>query len=165
MNDNQIQSYLQSARAIMEGAEFCFLITHSRQGEMHARLMQPFAPEDDLEVWFGASPVSRKVKEIQANQLVTLTYHYPAENAYLVIQGRAELQDDLALRRRYWRESWNQFWPAGPEGDDFILILVRPYQIDIMNLEEGIAPEPYGLRPLILTKELERWVVLVGDQP
>jgi hypothetical protein len=58
-----------------------------------------------------------------------------------------------------------QFWPAGPEGDDFILILVRPYQIDIMNLEQGIAPEPYGLRPLILTKELERWVVLVGDQP
>ena len=160
MNANEINSYLSAARSIMQGAEFCFLITHSRQGEMHARLMQPFQPEEDLSVWFGVSPKSRKVHEIEQNPLVTLTYHYPAEKAYVSVQGRATLHVDVPLRKQYWRESWFAFWPEGPEGDDFILIQVLPYQIDIMNFDQGITPEPFGLRPLILTKELDQWVVL-----
>jgi general stress protein 26 len=160
MNANEINRSLSVARSIMLGAEFCFLITHSRQGEMHARLMQPFEPEEDLSVWFGASPNSRKVHEIEQNHLVTLTYHHAAENAYVSIQGRATLHRDLPLRKQYWRESWFAFWPQGPEGDDYILIQVLPYQIEVMNFEQGVAPEPYGLRPLILTKELDQWVVL-----
>jgi len=159
MNDD-IQALLSAARAVMEGAEFCFLITHSRQGEMHARLMQPFLPEEDLSVWFGASRDSRKVREIEANHLVTLTYHYSAENAYVSIQGRASLTDELSLRKRYWRQRWFEFWPDGPEGGDYFLIQVKPYQIEIMDFKRGIAPEPYGLRPVILSRELDKWVVV-----
>jgi general stress protein 26 len=160
MTINDIQKYLEITRYIMEQAEFCFLITHSRQGELHARLMQPFKPEDDLSVWCGASFTSRKVHEIEANKLVTLTYHYQPENAYVSLQGRATLEGDITLRKKYWRSEWSAFWPDGPEGGDYHLIHIQPYQIDVMNFQKGVAPEPYGLRPLILTKELDQWVVL-----
>jgi general stress protein 26 len=160
MNANEIEQYLSTARKVMEGAQFCFINTHSRQGEIHARLMQPFMPEEDLSVWFGAALNSRKVREIEANQLVTLTYHYQSENAYVSLQGRAILEDDLSLKRRYWREEWIDFWTDGPEGSDYILIHVQPYQLEIMNLQQGVAPEPYGLRPLILAKDLNEWVVM-----
>jgi general stress protein 26 len=164
MNPPSIPDLLNLARVVMEGAEFCFLVTHSRQGEMHARLMQPFLPEDDLSVWFGASRNSRKVHEIEANQLVTLTYHFQAENAYVSVQGAATFSDDLSLRNRYWRKEWIKFWPGGPEQDDYSLIQVKPYQIEIMDFKRGVAPAPYGLRPLILTKELDAWVILDNNQ-
>ncbi|HSV85063.1 MAG TPA: pyridoxamine 5'-phosphate oxidase family protein [Levilinea sp.] len=159
MNTLYIQDLLRFIRVLMKNAAYCFLITHSSQGEMHARLMQPFLPEEDLSVWFGASRNSRKVREIEANHLVTLTYFYQAEYAYLSVQGRASLSDDRALRKQYWREEWFKFWPGGPEQEDYSLIQVKPYHIEIMDLAQGIAPEPYGLRPLILVKEREQWVV------
>jgi general stress protein 26 len=126
---------------------------HAQQARRDARPPDAaLSTEEDLSVWFGASPNSRKVHEIEQNQLVTLTYHYAAEKAYVSIQGRATLHVDIPLRKQYWRESWFAFWPQGPEGDDYILIQVSPYQIDVMNFEQGVTPEPFGLRPLILTK-------------
>jgi general stress protein 26 len=160
MNRNEIQENLEIARIVMEKAEFCFLITHSRQGDLHARLMQPFKPEADLSVWFGASLTSRKVHEIQNNPLVTLAYHYQPENAYVSLQGRALIEENASMFQQYWRSEWKEFWPEGPEGSDYTLIHVQPYQIDLMNIQKGVAPEPAGLRPLILTRELNEWSVL-----
>jgi general stress protein 26 len=160
LNTLYIPDFLRFIRTLMKNAAYCFLITHSSEGEMHARLMQPFLPEEDLSVWFGASSHSRKVRQIQANHLVTLTYFYQAEYAYLSIQGRATLSADRTLRKQYWRDEWIKFWPGGPEQDDYSLIHVQPYHIEIMDLAQGIAPEPYGLRPLVLVKQQERWRVL-----
>ena len=55
---------LEVAADIMEAAVFCFLITLHESGRANARLMQPFGPEEDMAVWLGASPESRKVEEI-----------------------------------------------------------------------------------------------------
>ncbi|MFN8459693.1 MAG: pyridoxamine 5'-phosphate oxidase family protein, partial [Anaerolineae bacterium] len=97
---------LEVAVATIKAAEYCFLITLSEAGQANARLMQPFEPEPDLTIWFGASPTSRKVQEIRRASQVTLAYHYAQENAYAILSGSAQVVDDLSLKRKYWRESW-----------------------------------------------------------
>lgn len=57
------EDWLEAARATMEGAEYCFLITVSESGGANARLMQPFKPEEDLTVWFGQSAVAEGARD------------------------------------------------------------------------------------------------------
>ena len=46
---------LEVAKATIRATAYCFLITLGDTGQAHARLMQPFAPEEDLTIWFGTS--------------------------------------------------------------------------------------------------------------
>jgi general stress protein 26 len=145
----------------MQAAEFCFLITLGEGGVANARLMQPFDPEPDLAaVWLGVSPRSRKVNEIERDERATLAYQYPQEGAYVTLLGTAVAEADLTLRQKYWRDSFEQFWPAGPTGDDYVLLKFSPNRIELMNIARNAAPEPHGLRAVILERRGEDWGVV-----
>jgi general stress protein 26 len=145
----------------MQAAEFCFLVSHSDSGYANARLMQPFEPEPDLAaVWLGVSPHSRKVREIEQEERVTLAYQYPQEGAYVTLLGTAVIETDVKLRQHYWRESFEQFWPAGPTGDNYVLVKFRPARIELMNIARNAAPQPHGLRAVVLERRGEDWQVV-----
>jgi general stress protein 26 len=151
---------LEVTRYTIKKAEYCFLVTTGEvEHTTSARLMQPFEPEDDFTIWFGASPHSRKVREIKQNDLVTLGYAHPPDGAYVSIYGVATIVGDIESRRQYWRESFKPFWPDGPQSEDYILIRVVPSKIEVMNIEEGVSPDPYGLKPEVLIREGEDWIV------
>ena len=143
----------------MRSAEYCFLITLSESGEPHARLVQPFEPEQDLTIWVGTWKESRKVGEIQKDNRVTLAFHDKEDTAYVTLLGSAQLEKDIKKRRKYWRRDWIGFLPKGPEGDDYVLIRFIPSRIELMNFGRGILPKPYGLRPAVLVRSGESWVV------
>jgi general stress protein 26 len=148
---------LEVARAVMHEAGFCFLITIGGEGHPHARVMQPFEPEEDLIVWFGASPNSRKVREIRADPRVTLGYSQEEEGAYVTLLGQASVVSDIEERRRRWRESFRAFWPEGAESENYTLLRFVPERIELMHIEKSIAPPPFGLRPAVLTWGQEGW--------
>lgn len=150
---------LAVARETIRAAEYCFLITQDRSGQVSTRLMQPFDPEPDLTIWMGASPKSRKVRQIREDGRATLAYQDKASNAYAVLSGSAAIVDDPAQRRHYWREGWEAFFKQGPEGEDYVLIRFTPNRIELMNFAQEVAPEPYGLRPAVLLRQGEGWVV------
>ena len=151
---------LEIAHNTMEAAGFCFLVSQGSSGGANARLMQPFALTPDWVVWCGANPDSRKVEEVCKDERVTLGYAYAVEGAYVTLVGRAEIVTDLDLRRRHWRESFTEFWPEGPEGENYVLIKFVPDRIELMNIAQGVAPEPHGLRPAVLERSDEGWQVV-----
>jgi general stress protein 26 len=157
MSQHSVAALLELTRSVMEKATFCFLITTAGSGALSARLMQPFAPESDLAVCFGASESSRKVGELQHDSRATLAYQLPAEGAYVTLQGEAGLDTDAAARERYWRESFSAFWPEGPDGSDYAVLRFQPERIELMHLDDGVAPEPRGLRPAVLVRAGDVW--------
>jgi general stress protein 26 len=157
-----VDEWLQAARDLIVAAEFGFLTTLGPDGEAHTRLMQPFGPEEDWTIWMGASPVSRKVAEITADPRATLAYGHGAEGAYLVLMGTAVTKQDLALRQKYWRESFRAFWPDGPAGDDYVLIRFDPAQMELMYIARDVAPDPFGLIPARLEREDGVWQRVTG---
>lgn len=150
------EQLLGAARATMEASEYCFLITSGPEGA-DARLMQPFAPDEDLTVRFGTSKGSRKAREILAEGRAMVAYSDPTEVAYVVLKGTATLEGDPEQRRRYWREDWRTFYPGGPEDEDYVLIRFAPDRVELMNFTREVTPPPYGLRPAILAREGEAW--------
>lgn len=152
-----ITDILNVTKAMVEEAEFSFLITQNESGAADTRLMQHYDPEEGLIIWFGASPRSRKVGQIRADDRAAVALQQADKPAYVVLQGRAYLDDDLDRRQKYWREDWTAFFPDGPTGDDYILIKFVPARLELMHFAQEIAPEPYGLKPAVLIRTADGW--------
>jgi general stress protein 26 len=147
------------AYSTVKAVPYCVLVTTGESGQANARLMQPFEPAEDFTIYMGVSRASRKIRDIGRDNRATLVYYEPSETAYVTLLGSAQLEDDLALRRQYWRKDWLVFYPAGPEGDDYTLIKFVPARIELINFTHKIAPEPYGLKPAVLLRSGDTWQV------
>jgi general stress protein 26 len=157
MTSLSLEQILDAARETILEAGFCFMITLDDAGHPSARLMQPFPPEDDLSIYFGASSDSRKVREILADPRITLGYPLPDQGAYVSMAGEASLITEPAIKLRYWRESFAEFWPNGPQDEGYAVIRFEPQRIELMNFSKKIAPEPYGLKAAVLVRENGIW--------
>jgi general stress protein 26 len=148
--------WMRIAADIMRSAQYCFLVTVGEDNRANARLMEPLGPDPDMTVWFGASPRSRKICEIRARGQATVCYESVDERAYVTLLGSARIVDDPELRRQYWKRRWEPFWPAGPLGDDYVLIAVTPDRIELMSVKQGVMPDPLT-RPACLVRSEDGW--------
>jgi len=98
------ESLIATAREIMKTARYCALITLDSNGRPQARTMDPFPPEENMVVWLGTNPNSRKVAEILHNEHVTLYYFVSEDQAYVAISGRARIIHDAKAKARYWKD-------------------------------------------------------------
>src|SRR6478672_5835082 len=73
---------IDTAREIMTTTRYCALITTNSRGRADARTMDAFAPDENMVVWFGTNPASRKVAEVRRNPRVTLYYFDRESQAY-----------------------------------------------------------------------------------
>lgn len=156
---HSIDYLLGIARVTLTTTLYCTLVTVNDSGQANARVMQPFPPEQDLTVWFGTSPRSRKAQDIRQNPLVTVLYQNSETNAYLTLQGTAQLVDDLDQRRAHWFNGWKLYWPHGPEGDDFTTIVFKPTRLELMSFSQDVTPPPFGLMPAALERQGEAWTL------
>jgi general stress protein 26 len=151
-----VERVLRAARATMARKKYCLLATAGEDG-IDARVLQPFAPGPDLEVWLGTGRRSRKVAQLRADPRATLVYQDDDKAACVVLVGRAQVLEDLAERRRRFKPLWWAFWPEGPEGDDYVLLRFAPERIEVWDASRGITPEPFGLRSAKLVRRGDTW--------
>lgn len=121
----------------MTATRYCALITTDAHGRTNARAMDAFAPDDNLVVWFGTNPASRKVAEIRRNPRVTLYYFDRENQAYVTLHGVARVVNDPQEKVRHWKEDWKDFYPDRQK--DYVLIEVRPLRLEVVNTKTGIV--------------------------
>lgn len=81
------EQLIAAAREIMSTAHYCALITLDSSGHPHARTLDPFPPDENMVVWLGTNPRSRKVTETRRHPHVTLYYFDREGQAYVTIRG------------------------------------------------------------------------------
>jgi general stress protein 26 len=134
-----------TAREIMGAARYCALITMDSNGRAHARTMDPFPPDENLLIWFGTNPKSRKVAEIRRNNRVTLYYFDREGAAYVTISGIARLVNDPREKARRWKDEWKAFYPDREKG--YLLIAVIPKELEIVSEKKGIIGDAIRWTP------------------
>jgi general stress protein 26 len=145
------------AKAILDSADFCFLITQGEGGGSSARLMQHVKPDADLTLWFGTSISSRKVREIRSTPRATVTCLDPQRPAYAALAGAVTIDEHIERWRRYWRDDWKTFWPEGPSARDYVLLRFTCERVEVLSLAAGIAPPPYGLHAAVALRRDGGW--------
>jgi len=107
--------------------------------------MDPFASDEDMVVWLGTNPRSRKVAEIRRNARVTLYYFDRDEQAYVTISGIARLVNDPKEKEKRWKDEWKDFYPN--RATDYLLIAVKPERLEVVSVKKGIVGDPKTWRP------------------
>ena len=65
LQETSRDSLLTVARTIIDSAQCRTLITVDENGKPQARTMSPFPPEEDMVIWLGTNPGSRKALQIK----------------------------------------------------------------------------------------------------
>ena len=140
---------IANAREIMSAARYCALITLDSSSRPQARTVDPFAPDEDMKIWIGTNPRSRKVGEIRRNRRVTLYYFDRDAQAYVSISGTARLVNDPKEKAKRWKDEWKDFYPDRVR--DYLLIVVTPEKLELVNVKKGIVGDPQTWKPPSVT--------------
>jgi general stress protein 26 len=143
------QKLLAAARETMSAARYCALITQDSSGRSQARTLDPFPPDENMVVWLGTNPRSRKVATIRRNPHVALYYFDRESQAYVTIYGIARLINDPKAKLKWWKDEWKSFYPDRPK--DYLLIRVTPQKLDVVNVSKGIVGDPHTWIPPSVT--------------
>ena len=128
---------LTAARNIIAEVPYCTLITLDTTGHPSARIMDPFPPEKNMDIWLGTNKYSRKVRQIKKDSRVTLFYEAPNGAGYVLIKGKAYLVDDPVKKKTYWKNEWDRFY--SDQKEEFILIKVIPHRLELLDYKNGIV--------------------------
>lgn len=127
------------AREIMNNANTCALITVDSLNRPRVRMMGTMKPESDFTVWLGTNPQSAKVAQIKENPNVTLYYTEEGNSGYVMLQGTAQLVNDVMKKEIFWKDEWKTFYPNYP--DDYLLIKVSPNWLEVVSYKHNIISE------------------------
>ena len=117
-------------------------------GKPAARVVDPQAPDRDLTVWIATNPATRKVEEIRKNPRVSLMYFDATGLEYAMLAGTVTIVADRAEIRRHWKPEWKPFYAKGPDGDDIILLRVRPTRVEVVSPTHKLVNDAKTWRPV-----------------
>jgi general stress protein 26 len=143
------EQLIAAAREVMSAARYCALITLDSSGRAQARTVDPFPPDENMIVWLGTNPRSRKVAAIRRNPRVTLYYFDREAQAYVTIYGVARLVNDPKEKAKRFKDEWKDFYPD--RAKDYLLIAVTPEKLDVVNVKKGIVGDPRTWKPPLVS--------------
>lgn len=147
-------SLLHSSRTIIDSSKCRILITVDEDGKPHAREMDPFEPDENMVIWFGTNPKTRKVQQIKGNPNVAVFYYDSKSVSYVSINGTAELVNDPKLKQKYWKDYWERYY-ADPE-KDYILIKVVPERLELISYQYNLFWTGDPFMPLAVEFDKEK---------
>jgi general stress protein 26 len=156
-----LHELLAGAAKTMAGVRYCWLVTTADQGAVHGRPMGRIPPEvgeDALTVRFLADGRSRKVSEIRQAAAVTAIFENQPDDGYVIVTGRAVLQDDPAVVQRRWKRGYEAYFPSEADRAHALFVEVALERLELWI--RGVTPEPFGLRPTVLEREADSWRVV-----
>jgi general stress protein 26 len=145
---NADQHLIAAAKEIMNSEGSCALISIDDEGIPRVRAMDPFAPEEDLTVWFGTNSRSRKVDQLKKDPRVTLYYLDEDASGYVIVQGVARLVNDTKEKDKRWKVEWEAFY--SDKTKDYLLIEVTPIWMEVLSPPRGISADPVTWQPPIV---------------
>ena len=124
------KNVLKKVANLMRNLDFCMLTTHTSRGRLRARPMSNNGEvEFDGDVWFFSAADSRKVREIEANPVVQLSYADLGAWRFVSMTGRAKVVRDLEKKQELWQKELERWFDEGPESDAIVLLKVTPSSV------------------------------------
>ena len=130
---------LSAAHDIVAASHFCALVTTGADGAPNVRMMDAFAPDENMVVWMGTNALSRKVEDLRRSPRVAIYYADPEAPGYVTMKGIARLVDDPDEIRKYWKDAWGALYRE--DRSNYVLIEIRPETVEVLNLRAGVGSE------------------------
>ena len=114
---------IEKLASLIKDIRFAMLTTVCSDGSLRSRPMATQQDEFDGVLWFFTSANEAKVREIQDDDHVNVSYADPDKNNYVSVSGRATLVRDKVVAKELWNPFFKAWFPKGL--DDPQLALLR----------------------------------------
>jgi general stress protein 26 len=128
---------------LLKEFDTAMMITEGAHPQTHARPMAIAELQRDADAYFVASLDSPKVKEIEANGHVTLTFQ--SARQFAALYGTVSVVRDRAQIDRLWNEAWKVWFPKGKDDPSITLLKFTPDHGEYWN-NAGMQGIKYALK-------------------
>jgi general stress protein 26 len=147
---NPVQKMLDGANSVVRQTRFCWLVTENHDSKPAVRPMgQVLEADEYLQVRFIADSTSRKIQQISNEGRVQLLFSHETADAFVILAGEATVVTDREAIAARWKSSYGRYFPTAEDRLRAAFIEVRPHVLKLWI--RGVTPEPYGVRPTVLT--------------
>jgi general stress protein 26 len=108
---------------LIKDVSTALLVTHRADGGVHVRPMAVAKLEPDTDAYFATSLESPKVREIEADPRVAITFQ--GASRFAVVQGTATVVTDQDVIEELWSEDWRLWFPGGKDDPSLCLLRVE----------------------------------------
>lgn len=122
----------------MRGIDFCMMSTTNKK-TIHSRPMSNNGQVDfDGDCWFFSWKDSQKVREIEKNSRVALSYTggTAKKPTWIQLEGRARVVTNAKKKKELWTKGLERWFEDGPEDPEVVLLHVRATRAEWWSFEE-----------------------------
>ena len=142
--------------------EVAMLTTRRPDGNLVSRAMATQAHAPGADLWFVTTEDSGKLREIEHDPHVNLSYFKDRTREWISVSGLARLSRDRAVVEQLWRRDWKAWFPE--EGDSRHGTAEDPRMVLIgVDVQSAVFLEVDKPRPVVLFEVVKGLVT--GTQP
>jgi len=119
---------LDKLKSLAEEIKICMLATSDTSNNLYGRPMTTMEIEDNGTIWFFTADNTQTAQQAAKQSEVCLNYAHPGRNAYLTVQGKAELVNDKEKMKQLWTPMLKIWFPDGVDDPSIALLKVTPTQ-------------------------------------
>lgn len=110
---------------LIKDIKFGMLTTVEVDGTLHSRPMVSQLVDFDGDLWFFSNRSSSKIRSIEKDQHVNVSYSDPDSNRYVSVSGRAEIVSDKTKMAELWNPMFKTWFHEGLEDPELVLIKIQ----------------------------------------
>ena len=139
--------------SLIKDMQFAMLTTVCPDGTLRSRPMATRQRDDfDGTLWFFTHAGDAKVREIEQDQHVNVSYADPDKNNYVSVSGRASLvRGDKARMRELWNPFYKAWFPKGLDDPQLALLRVTVEQAEYWDSPNSKLVQLGGFLKAVIT--------------
>ena len=146
----------------IDDIEIAMMTTKRPDGHLESRAMATQKRAAGADLWFVTSEESGKIKAIEADPHVNLSYYKDRTREWVSVSGIANISRDRARIRELYAADWRAWFGAGDDprygtADDPRIVLIG------VDVHAAVFLEVNKPRPVVLFEVAKGW--LTGDTP
>jgi general stress protein 26 len=152
-NENQrsTKNDVNKLAELIKEIKVAMLTTISEDGKIHSRPMATQQTEFDGNLWFFTDKTTHKVKELNRNHQVQLSYVSPNNHKFVSIVGQCQLVQDPEKAKQLWNPMYKAWFPKGLEDPNIGLLKVEVEQAEYWDTPSGPVVHLIGFAKAMLS--------------
>lgn len=132
----QDQEPIAKLWSLIKDIKTAMLVTVDPDGLLSSRPMGTQQVEFDGDLWFFTQKSSGKMRSLEQNPEVNLSYA-SKEGRFVSVSGRATFVDDKAKKEELWNPAYKIFFPLGLEDPDMVLLKIGVHAAEYWDSPSG----------------------------
>lgn len=118
----EINEAIKAASILMESTTIVVLGTNGEDGFPNVRGMLKLENDGLKTIWFSSNTGSKKVSQLERDSRACVYIYDPESFKGLMLVGRIDIFRDENIRRRFWGEGFEPYYPEGVNDPNYSIL-------------------------------------------